>query len=88
MMNHTILRQKIADVQAQVVSEREWWDKRRASIQSDFMKELDVNSAATSSSKPTTPGERIGSDEEAVFVEGGGPAAAGKGSTRRKKGKK
>ncbi len=85
MMNHNIIRQKISELQAQAKVEREWWDKRRASIQSDFMKELDESAG---SSKPTTPGERIGSDEDAVIVEGGGPAVAGKGSTRKRKGKK
>lgn len=86
-MNHTIIRQRITDIQAQAKTEREWWDKRRASIQSDFMKELDEG--ATGGSKPTPAvGEKIGSDEDAVIVDGGGPAAAGKGSTRKKKGKK
>lgn len=85
MMNHAIIRGRIEEVQAQAKAEREWWDKRRARIESDFMKELDGTASAT---KPTTPGEKVGSDEDAVIVEGGGPAAAGKGSTRKKKGKK
>lgn len=86
MMNQAIVRNRIEEVQAQVKVEREWWEKRRAKIESDFMKELDGNPAGA---KPMTPGEKVGgSDEDAVIVEGGGPAVAGKGSTRKKKGKK
>jgi len=85
MMNHAIIRSRIEEVQAQAKVEREWWDKRRARIESDFMKELDASAAMA---KPTAPGEKVASDEDAVIVEGGGPAVAGKGSTRKKKGRK
>ncbi len=85
MMNHAIIRNRIEEVQAQAKVERDWWDKRRARIESDFMKELDGGAAVA---KPTTPGEKGGSDEDAVIVEGGGPAVGAKGSTRKKKGKK
>lgn len=85
MMNQAIVRNRIDEVQAQVKVEREWWEKRRATIESDFMKELD---GVPAGAKATTPGEKVPSDEDAVIVEGGGPAVAGKGSTRKKKGKK
>lgn len=70
-----MFRQKLDDIQAQTDAEIEWWTKRRASIQDEFMKELDEPKA----SKP-------GSDEDAVLVEAEGSAATG--SIRKKKGKK
>lgn len=42
---NTMFRNKIDEIQAQTVSEKEWWEKRRASIQTEFMKELDTTPA-------------------------------------------
>ncbi|TVY49308.1 Translocation protein [Lachnellula occidentalis] len=53
----TLLRKKLEDIQSQAPAEKEWWERRRASIKSEFMKELD------------TPGKG-GSDEDAVLVNG------------------
>jgi len=53
----TLLRKKLEDIQSQAPAEKEWWERRRASIQSEFMKELDA------------PGKG-GSDEDAVLVNG------------------
>lgn len=114
MVNNEITRQKVVARQAEGKADREWWDKERASIQSNFMAELEVDSSArlgpgagtakgpaagpsarTSTPKPSAlGGERGGSDEDTVLVEGGGPAALGttatpKGATAKKrKGKK
>lgn len=116
MVNNEIIRQKVAARQAEGKADREWWDKERASIQSNFMAELEVDSSARvgagagtakgptagPSARTSTPtpkssalgGERGGSDEDTVLVEGGGPAALGstatpKGATAKKrKGKK
>ncbi|KAI9806800.1 MAG: translocation protein S66 [Piccolia ochrophora] len=87
MAANSILRQRTEEIQAQVDLEKEWWEQRRANIQSNFMKELD---APDGSSKPraSNPAEKAGSDEDGVFVEGGGPAVAGKGSTKKRKGKR
>ena len=38
---NTIFRKRLEEIQAQTDSEKEWWEKRRASIQTEFMKELD-----------------------------------------------
>ncbi|KAI9813079.1 MAG: translocation protein S66 [Pycnora praestabilis] len=84
MAASAMIRKRTEEIQAQAKPEREWWDKKRATIQSDFMKELEGGP----SSKAATPGERGGSDEEAVLVEGGGPATGGKGTIKKKKGKK
>jgi len=46
------------ELQSEVQREKEWWEKKRAGIQSDFMKELDEGSVAGSASagvsSPTT----------------------------------
>ncbi|KAI9680017.1 MAG: translocation protein S66 [Caeruleum heppii] len=94
--NH--LRNRHDEIQNQATSEKQWWEQRRANIQSDFMKELDegIGAAGTETSGkkekagPSTAGtgEGRGSDEDAVLVEGGGPMAGGKGGTKKKKGKK
>ncbi|TAQ86538.1 hypothetical protein B7494_g5141 [Chlorociboria aeruginascens] len=76
---NTVLRKRLEEIQAQTESEKQWWEKRRASIQSEFMKELDAESVK----KPTTT-----SDEDTILVEGGGPTTSEKGSIKKKKGKK
>jgi translocation protein SEC66 len=76
-----MFRKRLDEIQAQTTAEKEWWEKRRASIQSDFMKELDEASVKS-------PTNKTGSDDDAILVESGGPAVADKGSMRKKKGKK
>ena len=99
MASNAVIRQKVNEIQAQAKVDREWWDKKRASIQSEFMKELDEGAPVSSSStsRPATSGgEKVGSDEDTVLVEGGGPtspptpATGGgtKGVSKKKKGKK
>jgi translocation protein SEC66 len=77
---NTQLRKRLDEIQAQAATEKEWWEKKRATIQSEFMKELD--------GAPTTPAKsstgKAGSDEDAILVEGGGPAVG----SMKKKGKK
>ena len=92
MASNAIIRKRVDEIQAQGKVDREWWDKKRASIQTEFMKELNEGAAA---SKPTTSGgEKVGSDEDTVLVEGGGSSAttgvnAGtKGGTKKRRGKK
>ncbi|TGO18140.1 hypothetical protein BTUL_0012g00850 [Botrytis tulipae] len=83
-------RKSLDDIQARTQSEKEWWEKRRASIQSEFMKELDQEAEAKAS-KFTSPtkAQSVMSDEDAILVQGGGPAASEQGSpNRKKKGKK
>jgi translocation protein SEC66 len=66
-------------VQDQAQSEKEWWEKRRAVIQTDFMKELDESEKSSTSGKAP-------SEEDAVLVDAGTPSAGGGG--KKKKGKK
>ena len=84
MANNALIRKRVEDIQSQVKTEREWWDKRRAKIQSDFMKELDEP-------KPLAINGSKGSDEDGVLVESGGPdlqVPGQQGSVKKRKGKK
>ncbi|KAG0650718.1 Translocation sec66 [Hyphodiscus hymeniophilus] len=38
---NTVLRKRLDEIQAQTESEKAWWDKRRESIQGEFLKELE-----------------------------------------------
>lgn len=68
------------EIQGQAKVEREWWEKKRATIQSEFMKELDET--ASTPAKPSTG--KIGSDDDAILVEGGGPASGSTGKKSKK----
>lgn len=89
MAQNNHIRERLSEILSTAKDEREWWEKRKAAIQSDFMKELDddkAKSPAESSYGGSMRGGRIGSDDDAVMVEGGGPAEkAAKG--KKKKGK-
>ena len=91
MVNNEAIRAKLAEIQAEGKSDHEWWEQKRATIQSNFMKELDQDTTlppTTSSpgsgsvSIPTVAGLQsastpANSDEDTVLVEGGGPATSG-----------
>ncbi|TVY24988.1 Translocation protein [Lachnellula hyalina] len=59
----TLLRKKLQDIQSQAPAEKEWWERRRASIQSEFMKELEAPSKG-------------GSDDDAVLINGANNTAS------------
>lgn len=42
---NTMFRKRLDDIQAQTQAEKEWWEKRRTSIETDFLKELDEEAA-------------------------------------------
>ena len=89
MVNNAKLRQQVEEIQTQGKVDREWWDREKASIQSDFMKELDGGAPSAGPAAKSARAEKGTSDEEVVMVEAGGPTAAdGSGSVRKKKGKK
>ncbi|CAG8952605.1 hypothetical protein HYFRA_00009711 [Hymenoscyphus fraxineus] len=77
----TQFKTRLDEITSQTEEEKEWWEKRRASIQSEFMKEIE-NEA------PKSPAKKIGgsvtSDDDAVLVD----SASNAGSIRKKKGKK
>ncbi|KAI1345109.1 Sec62/63 complex, subunit Sec66 [Xylariaceae sp. FL0016] len=72
-----MLRTRILEIEAKTDSEKEWWEKRRETIQKDFLKELDEDET-----KESTKGT---SDEDGVLVE---PNTPGTPSGKKKKGKK
>ncbi len=90
MHHNAILRDKLASVQAKGKKDREWWDQEKSTIQSNFMRELGEDEKEISKPTTTSPADKIGSDEDTVLVEGGGPAASGasKGAGKKRKGKK
>lgn len=90
MVQSEITHRRLEELQEQGKLDRTRWDQKRESIKSQFEKDEGIPS--TSANKPTTPGADK-SDEDAVLVEGGGPAALGsapgaKGGTKKRKPKK
>lgn len=92
MMNNDLYRKRLDEHQSKLAEEREFWDKKKASIQEGFMKELDepveaaatkVPGAAATSAAPSVP-----SDEDAVLVEAELVNAHGGGKKKKGKGKK
>ena len=71
-----MFRQRADEIQAQVEAEKAWWQKRRAGIRTEFMKELDDEK---------TPA-KTASEDEPVLVGADTPSAPG--STKKNKGKK
>jgi translocation protein SEC66 len=90
MTQNNQIRERLSEILSTSQAEKEWWEKRKATIQSDFMKELDdekvVKSPAESSYGGSAKGARIGSDDDAVIVEGGG-TAENAAKAKKKKGK-
>jgi translocation protein SEC66 len=82
MASNQMIRNRMDELQAQKDSERQWWDLRKASIESDFMKELDGDAAPAKA--PAAPASRA-SDDDAVLVEAGGPADKGQSAKNKKK---
>ena len=89
MATNAVIRKRVEEVQAQAKADREWWDRKRETTRTEFMKELDIdeekvagkgsdigtgNLAPASNLRPVTVRGEKGSDEDTVLVEGGGPA--------------
>jgi len=82
---NTVLRKRLDEIQAQTQAEKEWWEKRRASIQTEFMKELEAPAVATPVKAAPVASKSV-SDEDTVLVES--PAVNDKTGSKKKKGKK
>jgi translocation protein SEC66 len=76
---NTALKKRLDEIQAQTEAEKDWWEKRRAGISSELMKELDE------ADKTHT---KAGSEDEPVLVDTNPPSAASSGGSKKKKGKK
>lgn len=75
-----MLRDRLDEIEAQTEHEKEWWEKRRGAIRSEFMKELEE---ADNKSVSAT------SHDEPVLVDTNTPSTPGSPSTAAsKKGKK
>lgn len=53
------MRKRLDDIQDTMQSEKAWWEKRRAAIQSDFMKELDGSDKSSSTNPPSVDGDAV-----------------------------
>lgn len=86
MVHNAQLREKLAEIQARGKIQKERWDKERENTRVQFLKELENDSANAETAK--TGGEKTGSDEDAVLVDGGGPGTPGGKGVKKRKGKK
>ncbi|KAG8164665.1 hypothetical protein KVR01_004940 [Diaporthe batatas] len=78
---NAMFQKKIEEITAKTASEKEWWEKRRAAISSDFMKELDED-VDGEKSRPTTA-----HSEDGILVDPSSPGD-GTGASKKRKGKK
>lgn len=80
ILANSILKERLDEIQAQTEKEKEWWEKRRTSIKTEFMKELGDDT------------EKVTSGDEPVLVDtntpSGTPFATPSGASKKKKGKK
>ncbi|KAF2772107.1 hypothetical protein EJ03DRAFT_372283 [Teratosphaeria nubilosa] len=83
MNQNRILKERMAEIQAQLEKEKTWWDTKRAGIQSEFMKEIGVDEAPARQ----PPKKNGSSDDDAVLVDADTPGET-QGGGKRKKGKK
>ena len=98
MFLNNMARTDIKALQATVTEEKEWWDRKRASIQEGFMKELEQEKSGTTESSKTKGGStgdntQPGSDEDTVLVDvasstGSAAGSVSGGGKKKKKGKK
>lgn len=61
MTANATMRSSIEEILAQAESEKQWWEKRRGQIQSEFMKELDGSEQSSSA--------KTASEEDTVMVD-------------------
>jgi translocation protein SEC66 len=97
MDQNALFRQRIDDYQSKAEEERQWWDRKKESIQEGFMKELDEekNAPATSTSATATKNVEPAattttatgvSDDDGVLVESEIPSvSSGTNSVKKKK---
>lgn len=76
-----MFQKKLDEITAKTDAEKEWWEKRRATISSDFMKELDEDGEKSQATAPSDDG---------ILVDAGTPGTPGEGTgaSKKKKGKK
>lgn len=93
-MNNDLYRRRLTEHQQKLEEEREFWAKKKASIQEGFMKELNEESStpATKASEtgaaPAVPSVQGSDDDDAVLVEAEPSGGGGGGKKKKGKGKK
>jgi translocation protein SEC66 len=80
------LRDRLEEIEEQTERDKEWWEKRRSSIKTEFMKELDQE--ASEEKVQTSKASVAGSEDEPVLVDTDTPSATPSGASKKKKGKK
>lgn len=76
-MNNDLYRRRLAEQQSKLAEERQWWDKKKASIQEGFMKELNEQGPASDSGSALAPKTTASKGSEAVSA---APATSVQGS--------
>ncbi|KAL6239390.1 Pre protein translocase subunit Sec66-domain-containing protein [Aspergillus navahoensis] len=79
MVNNAIVRERLENHQKKLDEEKAWWEKKKASIQEGFMKELDAEKpgAVTTDAAAATAAAQVAEDRKgAVEPEASTPAAA------------
>ena len=83
-----LIKQRTAEIQSQVESEKAWWERRRADIRSEFMQELDGEAAGSDAKAAAQQtNKKAGSDDDVVLVDAEGLPQS-QGAAKKKKAKK
>lgn len=69
------MRDKLDDIEAQTERDKQWWEKRRASIKDNFMKELEEESGTTQA--------KAGIEDEPVLVDTDTLSASPSGASKK-----
>ncbi|KAK5696779.1 Translocation protein S66 [Elasticomyces elasticus] len=96
MNQNLLIKQRLAEIQETLQTEKAWWEKKRAGVQTEFLKENGVTvSEAANEDETAKDGEAVegkpveapvpakkngSSDEDTVIVEAGGPSAQAQGA--------
>lgn len=78
-----VLRDRLEEIEQQTERDKEWWEKRRATIKNEFMKELDEEAGDKAQSKTST-NSVAGSEDEPVLVGTDTPSATPSGASKKK----
>ncbi|QDS67798.1 hypothetical protein FKW77_006904 [Venturia effusa] len=86
--NNQLIRERMADLQAQKDAEKEWWEKKKEAIRAELMDELEEGQTPTPA--PKAGSRTSDTSDDTVLVESGGPAdkSAATAASKKKKGKK
>ncbi|KAL4902522.1 hypothetical protein BDW74DRAFT_157963 [Aspergillus multicolor] len=77
MVNNEIVRERLEKHQKKLDEEKAWWEKKKASIQEGFMKELDAEKPGAATTAPAaTVAPEVAEDKEGEVEAEATPAAA------------